>query len=72
MSKQANQSGYVILHPNGFMELDYFDSKLDYNKYDGNKPLTRDEWMKRYRPECTLHMVNIILNTFTKVEIKVV
>lgn len=53
-SGSVRQSGWVILHPNGRMELNYFNSDLSYNKYDG-PPLTREQWMQRYRPGCTLH-----------------
>lgn len=42
------------------MELDYFHSKLDYEKY-GGPPISKEEWMRRYRPDCTLHRVNIHL-----------
>lgn len=40
------------------MELDYYHAELSYNKYGGPK-LTKEQWMERYRPDCTLHRVEI-------------
>lgn len=56
----ANPStGWVIIHPSGHLEMDYFHSDLSYNKYDLSKPITREEWMRRYRPDCELRRATI-------------
>lgn len=60
LERMVRCEGWVILHPDNKMELDYFHSKLDYEKY-GGPPISKEEWMRRYRPDCTLHRVEIAI-----------
>ena len=52
-------SGWVIVHPCGYVELTYFDSKLDKAE---DKAVTPQEWMAYYRPDCKLFKVTIPLD----------
>ena len=64
-SSSANtQAGWVILHPDGHFELDYFNSTLTWSKYD--VAITPLDWMKLYRPDCHLYRVSIDLGPSCK------
>lgn len=62
--------GWVILHPDGHMELGNFHSSLTYNKYHPAEPITIEEWMRQYRPKCELHRIEVRLSEQTIYKIK--
>ena len=45
----VSRTGWVIIHPNGWVELDF--------RYRGCR--SREEWRKRYRPDCTMHKARL-------------
>lgn len=45
------QHGFAIIHPNGWIEMDYFHASLTETHGD---TVTPDEWMRRHRPYCQL------------------
>jgi ABC-type antimicrobial peptide transport system ATPase subunit len=54
-------SGWVILHPNGQVETDYFHSRRWW--WGEGKYVSRETWRKTFRPDC--RMVRATL-TWTK------
>lgn len=46
-----SKEGWVIVHPSGHVELDYFNA-LEFN--DKGRPVSRFEWKRLYRPNCEM------------------
>lgn len=62
MNLKINQrEGYVILHPDGYIELTYFFNKKWKTKLDGYKEdIGVDSWMKTYRPHCKITRMKLV------------
>jgi hypothetical protein len=50
--KSQQMEGWLILHPNGWVETHYFDAKVWTGK--SQKRGSREAWRKTYRPDCRM------------------
>lgn len=61
MPTESNQTrtmvGWVILHPDGSVETDYFQRAAWF--LDG-KRVSRERWRKAYRPKCTMIQATLL------------
>jgi hypothetical protein len=53
------KQGWLILHPDGSVETDYFGMKWP-TKDQLDRPMSQKRWMATYRPQCSL-----VLGTLT-------
>lgn len=59
-TKAVKRSGWVIVHPGGYMELDYFNVSEFHDKYT-REVITPTQWLEAYRPNCSIHRVQIVI-----------
>lgn len=57
-AKPKQMRGWLILHPNGLVETDYFQSRIWTGK--NMVRISREVWRQTYRSKCT--MVRATLN----------
>jgi hypothetical protein len=50
--------GWVIVHPNGWVETDYFNAKKWIVK---GVAMTRRTWRKHYRPDCKMVQATMVV-----------
>lgn len=61
LKASPNIEGWVIVHPNGSHEVDYFGITRFRTKLDDYKSVVTPEfWRKRYRPDCILKRMKLI------------
>lgn len=62
MSKKRDSNvGWVIVHPDGHYELDYFNTVCFGTKLDGYKDeVTPEFWRDTYRPDCEIKLMKVI------------
>lgn len=51
MKPQSVRSGWVFIHLDGRVELDYFYTEIWMDK---GERVSRQVWKKRYRPDCEM------------------
>jgi len=61
-------TGWVIIHPNRDLELDYFAYTKWYVRGDDGelRPVTRQKWMKTYRPGCIMERATLTIPNLKK------
>lgn len=58
--KRHKNQGWIIIHPNGRHEADYFNIKDFHCKYDYETPVTPEKWRKTYRPDSKLVKMDLV------------
>lgn len=60
------RSGWAIVHPNGWIEMDYFDTRNFHTGPDRNyKRISAQKWRETFRPDC--QMVRVTVNAIIKI-----
>jgi hypothetical protein len=61
--KDRQDTGWVIIHPNGKYELDYFHHLNNPTDKKGN-PITIEQWRKSWRPDCRFVKMRLKIDNY--------
>ncbi|MCK9459471.1 MAG: hypothetical protein M0R80_07525 [Proteobacteria bacterium] len=61
----ALAEGWAIIHPDGRVEMDYFDCRVFHRPHSfdpaiDNTECTAEEWCKHFRPDCKIIKAQVI------------
>jgi hypothetical protein len=61
MTKTNTNEGWVVVHPDGRLELNFFWTQVFKTKLDDyTNPVTPEFWRNAYRPDCTLVRMRLV------------